>query len=260
MKVIELCYQKNIRDIGGLIAFNGLKVKSGRIYRGGALSKVNDEDIDIINSLKLTDIVDFRSHLEFEARPDYRFKGVTFHNFPALIDEDNDQKRNNNNSDDSNLLWFLEDGMSGFEHMHNIYAITPLSKEGIKAYKNFFKVLLIDNKRVTYFHCSQGKDRAGMAAFLLEIALGVSEADARNDYLYTNVAMDQKIVQFKEMLKNKPYYDKEYEQSLIDVFSAKDEYLDAAIFAINLKYGSILNYIIEALEVDIDRLRAIYLE
>ena len=58
MREIELYYQKNIRDLGGLVGFKKKKVKSGRIYRGGFLGHVNVEDVKIINSLHLTDIVD----------------------------------------------------------------------------------------------------------------------------------------------------------------------------------------------------------
>ena len=51
MKKIELSYQKNVRDLGGLVAFNGMKVKEGKIYRGGFLGRVSNDDILKINSL-----------------------------------------------------------------------------------------------------------------------------------------------------------------------------------------------------------------
>ena len=68
MRKIQLSYQKNIRDLGGLIGYNGLKVKNGRIYRGGFLGRVNEEDVAIIDSLHLTDIIDFRGSNEFKNR------------------------------------------------------------------------------------------------------------------------------------------------------------------------------------------------
>ena len=259
MKKIPLTYQKNVRDLGGLVGFQGMKVKYGRVYRGGFLGRVSDLDIKTINSLRLTDIIDFRSKTEYEKRPDYPFMGVKFHNFPALDESNDEGLKSRNDYDDSNLLWFLAESSSGFSHMYNIYPELLLTKKGIEAYKNFFKVLLEDNRTV-YFHCSQGKDRAGLAAFLFEIALGVSTIDATNDYLLTNEAMEEKIVNYKITLKDKPYYNDQYEKDIDDVFSAKIEYLNHAIEEVNKSCGDLLTYIKNVLEVDVDKLRKLYLE
>ena len=260
MKKIPLDYQKNVRDICGLVGFNGKKVKEGHIYRGGVLSHVSDNDIKTINSLRLTDIVDFRSAIEFNARPDYPFMGVTFHNFPALDEASQEGLKKKNDSDDSNLLWFLGDSTDGFGHMYNLYPVLLISKVGIEAYKNFFKVLLKDKNRVVYFHCSQGKDRAGLAAYLIEIALGVSHEDALKDYLQTNEAMELKLVQLKEKMKGSPLFTKNYEQAMDDVFAVRKEYLLHAVEEVNKKYGSVLEYIKNILEVDVDKLREYYLQ
>ena len=65
MRVYELSKQKNIRDLGGLVGFQGKTIKYGRLFRGGALNNVSEEDVEILKSLKFTDIVDFRSKEEF---------------------------------------------------------------------------------------------------------------------------------------------------------------------------------------------------
>ena len=51
-----------------------------------------------------------------------------------------------------------------------------------------------------------------------------------------------------------------YKQSLIDVFSTRVEYMNSAINAMKEHYGGTLNYIKEALGVDIDKLKSLYLE
>ena len=45
------------------------------------------------------------------------------------------------------------------------------------AYHRLFELLLRDEGHI-YFHCSAGKDRTGVSAFLIMIALGMSEEDA----------------------------------------------------------------------------------
>lgn len=259
MKEYRLTFQKNIRDLGGLIGFNNRRIKEGRLYRGGALIKVKEEDVPTIKSFKLTDIVDFRTNIEHKYRPDYQIEGVSYHNF-STFKANPKEEAEVRKYDDGNLLWFIEEGDDGFKHLKKTYDSFVLAKEGKEAFKNFFKVLLSKDDIVVYFHCSQGKDRAGFAAYLLEIALGVSHEDAFKDYLLTNVAMEEKIKHLLPMVENKEYYDEEYRKSLIDVFSAKEEYLNSAISKANEHYGSIMNFLTKELEVDIDKLRELYLE
>ena len=57
-----------------------------------------------------------------------------------------------------------------------------------------------------------------------------------------------------------PFYNEEYKQSLIDVFSTRVEYMNSAINAMKEHYGGTLNYIKDALGVDIDKLKSLYLE
>lgn len=257
MRKIELSFQKNIRDLGGLVGFKGLKVKRNRLFRGGFLGKVSDEDIEIIDSLHLTDIIDFRGSYEFEKRPDYPFTGVTFHNLPSMKE---DVKKEKSKSEDSNLLWFIDEGVDGYSHMYNLYPYLLLADEAIWSLRKFFELLISKSDGVFYFHCSQGKDRAGLAAYLLEIALGVSEEDARNDYLLSNEAMKIKIETLKHDLKDKPFYNEKYEKDLVDVFSTNLEYLNHALTAVRDVYGSIEKYLLNELHVDIKALRALYLE
>ena len=257
MRKIELSFLKNIRDLGGLVGYKGLKVKYGRIYRGGFLGRVDDDDVKKIDSLHLTDIVDFRGSHEFEHRPDYPFSGVTFHNFVSMKE---DVKKEKSKSEDSNLLWFIDEGVDGFSHMYNLYPDLLLDEQAIWALRKFFGLLVSKPDGVFYFHCSQGKDRAGLAAYLLEVALGVSEEDARKDYLLSNEAMKIRIQYHIDELKNKSFYNNRYEKDLIDVFSAKEEYLDHALTELKKKYGSIENYLINELHVDINKLRTLYLE
>ena len=51
------------------------------------------------------------------------------------------------------------------------------------------------------FHCSCGKDRTGIGAMLILLALGVSRADALADYMLTNVYRREIIERF---LADKP--------------------------------------------------------
>ena len=63
-----------------------------------------------------------------------------------------------------------------------------------------------------------------------------------------------------EELCGKDFYNETYEKALYDVFSAKEEYLNHALESVEAKYGSIEEYIVNELRVDIPKLRELYLE
>ncbi len=255
MKKYELSYNKNIRDIGGLPTSDGRHIKYGRLYRGGNLARLTEDDIKIVKSFNLTDIVDFRFEEEFIEFGDYPLDGVRMHNAPMLRkDTERTQK-----GEDGNLLWFVGDHTSGFEHIRKVYSEFPDSEEGISALKKFFEVIM-QKDAVTYFHCSQGKDRTGFAAYLLEIALGVSEQDAFEDYMLSNVAMAKRAEALLNSVKYKPFYNEQYKKDLLDVFSVKMEYINASIETMNQKYGGPISFIRDILGVDTDKLKELYLE
>ena len=259
MKTYELSKQKNIRDLGGMVTKDGHHIKYGKIIRGGALLRLTDDDKKVIDELHLTDIIDFRSSSEYLSLPTYVPEGTRTHNVPVLKISTQEEANRRIKSADGNLLWFLEDHTSGFEHLRKIYNEFVTTEEGVFAFKKFFEIIM-QKDAVTYFHCSQGKDRTGFAAYLLEIALGVSEQDAFDDYMLSNVAMAKRAEALLNSVKYKPFYNEEYKKDLLDVFSVKMEYINAAIETMNQKYGGAISFIRDILGVDTDKLKELYLE
>ena len=256
MKIYRLSHQKNIRDLGGLPGLAGKHIKYGHFFRGGAIRKVNEEDEKILKSFHLTDVVDFRGEDEYKGQPDFRLEGVTYHNFPAIQEK---IRKEDIKNDDGNLLWFVKEGVPGKKHMIEQYKGLIIDEMSQEAYRNFFKLLMDENKTV-YYHCSQGKDRAGLASFYIETILGVDYETIKEDYLLSNVAMKEKIEKLLGEIKDKKYYNPTYHQSFVDVFSADLDYLETAIEVMNERYGGPLNYIKNVLNVDIDKFRKMYLE
>ena len=135
-----------------------------------------------------------------------------------------------------------------------------LTDEGVNAFIGFFKTLMENEDGAILWHCSQGKDRAGMAAYLLEYALGVNEKDRIDDYMLTNVAMEKKIKQLTPIVLKESKGDYSLLPALKEVFSSDMDYLNTAINSINEAYGSIDNLLVDVLKVDIKLLQEKYLE
>ena len=95
MRCYELSKQKNIRDLGGLIGQDGKTIKYGRLFRGGAIYKMNEEDEVILKSLHITDIIDFRSKEEFINHPEIQLEGVTYHNLPTFKEKKKSEEYSN---------------------------------------------------------------------------------------------------------------------------------------------------------------------
>ena len=91
MKVYELSFQKNIRDIGGMVTTDGHHIKYGRLIRGSVSTKLDENDEQIVKGLNITDIIDFRSPDEFEFYPDFHLDGVRMHNLPVLSKKTNEE-------------------------------------------------------------------------------------------------------------------------------------------------------------------------
>lgn len=254
---IDLTYTHNTRDLGNMIGKNGKKIKENRLIRSGALNKLSEKDIEILKKKSLKIVIDFRSEEEFTRKSDVRIEGVTYYNFPVLPKQ-NIQHSSNLNHEDANLLNLLNEKNGGKTLLLKTYHNMFISKEGIQAYQNFFKILMENEDGAILWHCSQGKDRAGMAAFLLEYALGVSLKDCFDDYYLTNVAMKDKIIELTPTalrLSKSP----NVLNLLEEVFSAKEEYIFEALNMIQKHYQSIENFLINILHVDIDLLQKKYL-
>lgn len=254
MKRYYLSVQKNIRDLGGMKTKDGHSIKKGCLFRGGELSQVDENDIKIINSFHLTDIIDFRTSQGFMVHADHQFDNINYHNFPLQPLKSKEQLE----IEMHNPFWFMEKGMTGVEYIKSLYCDlinNPISQEG---YRNFF-ALIVDHPGVFYFHCSQGKDRAGLAAAFLELALGVDLSTVKEDYLLSNEAFLEETEQIVESVKGAPWFNETIKQTIYEIALAREEYLDCALDEIKKNYQSLDNYFRNILKTNIEKLNEMYL-
>lgn len=240
---------ENVRDLGGLMREDGARVKSGVLLRTGRLEKATDADVERLRDMGLWAIVDFRDEGECLRAPDREVSGATSYHCPALPPLSENFKP-------------VDDPSYTAEEIHKdfrrIYRFLAQSNEAQEAYTEFFRVLLASGGKPVLWHCTQGKDRTGVAALLLLTALGLDEETILREYLQTNEFMQPALDAFSAM-ENPPM-----PPALArEVFLVFPENLTLYRHCVEIEYGSVMNYLELALGVGPDAIRKLesyYLE
>ncbi len=252
---------RNLRDLGGIIAADGRKIKSGLLYRSGHHARLKPSDADALhNELGIERVADLRSPSETTERPDVRVEGIDYFKFPPLNDKQNPSINRRNRK--SVLFNIMAREGGAIAHLSEIYKIMVISPAALDAYRRLVRLLLEPEQGPLLWHCTQGKDRAGIGTVAVLLALGVSREEIERDYMRTNRAYLFKnwliylgvvLVSFRIHAAN----------SLHRLLTARREYLASAFEALDATFGGTDGFLRIGLglsDSDILRLREIYLE
>lgn len=228
----------NFRDLGGIKNKDSKYIKWGKILRSDDLHNLTEDDLKYLSSVPLISIVDFRSKEEMEKAPD---------KVPASVKEDYPYSIN-----PGNLMAEIElEGVSAAKMdsaMMNMNILLVTDTAAVNEYKRFFRLLQNENDIPLMFHCSAGKDRTGMGAALILYALGVDEETIYNNYLQSNEYLGDKYASYIAKYPD-----------LEPLFKVKKEFLKAGIDKIKEDHGSVENYLKNVLDVNIDKMKEMYL-
>ena len=139
-----------------------------------------EADRKLLDSLGLRLILDLRSEAEAAESPDYVPDGARLVRICGLCLE-NGKEVDFSPEDRETLLKGMPD-----EGRRMADAMYERMLFGNKAYKELFRALEVGETPVL-FHCSAGKDRTGVAAMLILLALGASDETITEDFVKTNV-------------------------------------------------------------------------
>jgi protein-tyrosine phosphatase len=236
----------NFRDLGGYPSANGKQTVWRKIFRSQTLAHLTDSDTAKIKELGIRTVIDFRGDDEVQREPSRLPESVNIIRLP--IDA-------GNLNDSIDIMQLLMTGALdsaqcvAFMQTANRRFVTTF----IPQYKAFFEILLQPENYPVVFHCTAGKDRTGFAAAMLLCALGVEWNTVMDDYLLTN-----------QYLKPQSLMPQASEQALpAQMSGVQPSYLNAANDEITERYGSIDNYLRQALNVgdaEKDRMRKFLLE
>lgn len=254
---------RNTRDLGGLSTSDGRSVAHGRLIRSGDLHKCTDEDIELLrDGHDLARVVDFRTAKEREGAPDPqdRMPGIGFIDLPVFSEAAVGITHEGGMAGDLTALKRF--GGNAHDTIRDLYCTCLLGEEGKKAYRAFFETLLSAEEGATLWHCTEGKDRAGLASVLIEHALDVPMAYIRADYLATNLFVRGRAEEILDALAGHGLLE-HVDLDIDSIFYADMDYLDAALEAVEQECGDMDAYLAAVLGVgerERERLRELYLQ
>lgn len=229
----------NFRDLGGIENKNKQTIKWGKLFRSDDLQDLTPEDIFYLSSIPIHAIADLRTLGETKQSPDKLPPSVR-RIYPLSITSGNltpERISSYLGRDDMDKLMI---------EMNRSFITEPTC---IDNFRILFHIMQDKTNLPLLYHCSAGKDRAGMATALILYSLGVPEETIIEDYMLSKKYLADKYAMIIE----------KYPQ-IEPLFSVKPEYLKAGIDQIIKSHKTIESFLTKTLKADIDHMQRIYLE
>ncbi|MEV5242855.1 tyrosine-protein phosphatase [Streptomyces cinnamoneus] len=239
----ELAGVRNFRDLGGLPAADGRRVRPGVLFRSGHLAHATEADAAFLGTLGLHTVFDFRNAADIALEgPDVTLPGVRNVNIP-LSDP----------ADGSEFWRMVRDG--GLETLRSVLGQGRAAGRMAESYRTMVITRTAEHSRVlralaedsvpALMHCAAGKDRAGLSVAITLMALGVPRGAIEADYLESNAPHRRYRVRRGDGTDadGSP----EVNELLSPLFEARAEYLASAFAAITETWGSTRRYLTEGL-------------
>lgn len=244
---------RNFRDLGGLKCPNYFHIKNDMIFRSPELSANDDGDISFLNKIDVDYIIDFRTKEEIKSRPDFVFSNIKYINVPMYNGGKYKYIIVSVKAKIRVLLLSKKNAIKLKQNKIDSYMEMPFSKS-----LNIIFALMDNGKRFL-FHCTEGKDRTGVTASVIEYCLGRNKEEILIEYLKSN---DLRPPKDRSWLL-KYGYSKELINNMSFCEHTQEELFEIAIDSILTKYGSIDNYLTCCFNVTEERKekwKKIYLE
>lgn len=240
----------NFRDLGGIKTTDGKYVRWGKLFRTDEMYKLIPDDLKYLESTGLKTVVDFRTDTEKEGG----FGGImpeSYDVLPSSVKEAKNLPINAGNIFSDEILGQIKGGATlddMAQVMINSYVEMVTVDEYVAQYKEFFRLLQDESSLPLSFHCSAGKDRTGVATMLILTALGVDKTTIMADYMLSAKLVEPKYEKYVKMIG-----------VIAPLVTVDEQYLNAAYDKIEEKYGSVTTFLTDALGVDIQKMKDLYL-
>jgi protein-tyrosine phosphatase len=240
-----LLSQLNFRDLGGISATGGRKIRPGLLFRSGDLHSLSDDDVAKLEALGLATIVDLRASREIEKHPDRNIATVRSHIHLGIHDTAREV---------AEMYLAANDAAALEQVLVNDYR--RMVTDHIMEFRKFLELLATTGDLPLVYHCAAGKDRTGLATVFLLTALGADYGVILEDYLATNEYNRLYIEKFLRKITETGLNG----AILRPMLEVRESYLQSAINEIDRRFGGLNEYVEKYLRADIGELRVRFLQ
>lgn len=240
----------NFRYLSNIKNTEGKTIKDSLLYRSGDLSKL--KNLNQLKQLNLSEIIDLRTKHEVTKKPDILPEYTIYKNYAAFEDQEDQLNQAKKlvlkgkvNADDAHqrMIKFYQDYVT----------------ENPEIIKQIITEILESNQPILY-HCTAGKDRTGMITAIILSILKFDNDIIFQEYLLSNNLREKVINKRLNTARNLHFLFPKMDIAVLEKLSwIEPSYLTAALEQINLKYGSMDQYIHNVLGIT-DAKREFYIQ
>ena len=241
----------NARDLGGYEVQDGRKVKSGMLLRAAHLAEAKDADIAYLEGLKVATVIDFRKEEEKQGKVDRDIPGARYVSLTVdasgnamanATEEEKKKMTGRKKFDVKKIIVFAAFNDKAKAVAMNMYPTLLFTPECQQQFARFFRLVLETESGAVLYHCTQGKDRTGIASALLLAALGASRETIVEDFDATNKVYENDVKKYSRRVKF--WGGKEQEIAVVKAFlGCNTENFVKALDAVDQRYGSLEAYL-----------------
>lgn len=220
---------QNFRDLGGYpIYTTHRRTRWGMLYRSGAIGHLDGSAIQELKNIGIKTIVDLRTAPEAGRRQPALQQAFNLVSIPIMAGS-------------------MEETLKGIEdrsiRSDTVYRIVErmnrqLVSQHTHEFRQVFDVLLNKDNYPVVIHCTTGKGRTGIMSALILASLGINEELIMDDYRLSNDYFN--IPAATRYAYHLPVRSQE---AITTMFSAREEFLNAAREEAERTYGDIDTYL-----------------
>ena len=230
---------QNFRDLGGYPVYAQHKrIRWGMLYRSARIDLSQPATRDKLNHLGIRTVIDLHTPSESPLPAGTLPGQPRVVHIPIPVDcltdilADIDQQR------------IQPDTIGRIVERINRHIVAA----NAPAFRQMFDILLDKENYPAVIQCSTGKGRTGIASALVLNALGVNDDDIMTDYRLSRFNIPTAISYVYELPVRS-------QEALITLFSARENFLNAAKDEIERTYGSVDEYLTKAVGLQKDELK-----
>lgn len=261
----------NARDLGGYAVQDGRRVRDGLLLRSAHLAEATDTDLQYLSQLPTAAVIDMRKEDEKKGKVDRTVPGAEYIPLPidatgnagaGMTEKEKKKFTGHKKFEVKKIIVAAAFNKKAQEVAREMYPILLFRPESQEQFAAFFRHVLAAERGAVLYHCSQGKDRTGIASALLLAALGADRDTIVSDFDATNKVYESDVKKFSVLVRL--LGGKDEEVGVVKAFlGCNTDNFIRALDRIDREYGSLDAYLhgpMGLTDEDIQTLRARYLE